>query len=70
LNRQVYSFGAMIQRFLGMNPWKRTLLGCQAYAGINLATRKRYFKGLSNLQPFAGAFQRNGNALDITSPGA
>jgi radical SAM superfamily enzyme YgiQ (UPF0313 family) len=55
LNRQVYSFGAMIKRFLGMNPWKRTLLGCQAYAGINLATRKRYFKGLSNLQPFAGA---------------
>jgi glucan phosphoethanolaminetransferase (alkaline phosphatase superfamily) len=55
LNRQVYSFDAMIKRFLGMNPWKRTLLGCQAYAGINLATRKRYFKGLSNLQPFAGA---------------
>ena len=43
LNRQVYSFGAMIKRFLGMSPWKRTLLGCQAYAGVNLATRKRYF---------------------------
>jgi radical SAM superfamily enzyme YgiQ (UPF0313 family) len=55
LNRQVYSFGAMIKRFLGMTPWKRTLLGCQAYAGVNLATRKRYFKGLSNPQPFAGA---------------
>ena len=55
LNRQIYSFGAMIKRFFGMSPWKRTLLGCQAYAGINLATRKRYFKGLSNQQPFAGA---------------
>ena len=55
LNRQVYSFGAMTKRFLGMTPWKRTLLGCQAYAGVNLATRKRYFKGLSNPQPFAGA---------------
>jgi hypothetical protein len=55
LNRQIYSFGAMIKRFFGMNPWKRILPGCQAYAGINLAARKRYFKGLSNLQPFAGA---------------
>jgi len=55
LNRQVYSFGAMTKRFFGMSPWKRTLLGCQVYAGINLATRKRYFKGLRNPQPFAGA---------------
>ena len=55
LNQQAYSFGAMMKRFLGMSPWKRTLLGCQVYAGINLATRKRYFKGLRNPQPFAGA---------------
>jgi len=55
LNRQTYSFGAMIKRFLGMSPWKRTLLGCQVYAGVNLSTRKRYFKGLRNPQPFAGA---------------
>jgi radical SAM superfamily enzyme YgiQ (UPF0313 family) len=54
LNRQTYSFGAMIKRFFGMSPWKRTLLGCQVYAGINLSTRKRYFKGLRNPQPFAG----------------
>jgi radical SAM superfamily enzyme YgiQ (UPF0313 family) len=53
-NRQAYSFGAIMKRFLGMSPWKRTLLGCQAYAGVNLATRKRYFKGLRNPQPFAG----------------
>jgi len=52
LNRQTYSLGAMMKRFLGMSPWKRTLLGCQAYAGVNLATRKRYFKGLKNSQPF------------------
>jgi radical SAM superfamily enzyme YgiQ (UPF0313 family) len=55
LNRQAYSFGAMIKRFFGMSPWKRTLLGCQVYAGVNLSTRKRYFKGLKNPQPFAGA---------------
>ena len=55
LNRQAYSFGAMMKRFLGMSPWKRTLLGCQLYAGVNLSTRKRYFKGLKNPQPFAGA---------------
>ena len=54
LNRQAYSFGAMTKRFLGMNPWKRTLLGCLAYAGVNLATRKRYLKSLRNPQPFAG----------------
>jgi len=43
-----------MRRFFGMSPWKRTFLGCQAYAGVNLATRKRYFKGLNNPQPFAG----------------
>jgi len=53
LNRHVYSFGAMTRRFFGMSPWKRTLLGCQCYAGVNLSTRKRYFKGLRNPQPFA-----------------
>ena len=52
LNRQAYSLGAMMKRFLGMSPWKRTLLGCQAYTGVNLATRHRYFKGLRNPQPF------------------
>ena len=55
LNRQAYSFGAMMKRFLGMSPWKRTLLGCQAYAGVNLSTRNRYLKGLRNPQPFAEA---------------
>jgi radical SAM superfamily enzyme YgiQ (UPF0313 family) len=52
LNRQAYSLGAMMKRFLGMSPWKRTLLGCQAYVGVNLATRNRYFRGLRNPQPF------------------
>ncbi len=54
LNRQAYSFSAMTKRFFGMSPWKRGLFGCQIYAGINLSTRKRYFKGLMNPQPFAG----------------
>jgi radical SAM superfamily enzyme YgiQ (UPF0313 family) len=60
LNRQAYSFGAIMKRFLGMSPWKRTLLGCQVYTGVNLSTRKRYFKGLKNPQPFAGAFNSIG----------
>ena len=60
LNRQAYSLSAMMKRFLGMSPWKRTLLGCQSYLGVNLATRKRYFKGLENLQPFAEAFNSMG----------
>jgi len=55
LNRHAYSFSAMTKRFFGMSPWKRTLFGCQVYAGLNLSTRKRYFKGLKNSQPFAGA---------------
>jgi radical SAM superfamily enzyme YgiQ (UPF0313 family) len=54
LNRQAYSFGAITKRFFGMSPWKRTLLGCSVYTGVNLSTRKRYFNGLKNLQPFAG----------------
>jgi len=60
LNRQAYSWGAMMKRFLGMTPWKRTLLGCQAFTGVNLSTRKRYFNGLKNPQPFAGASNSTG----------
>lgn len=60
LNRQAYSLSAMMKRFLGMSPRKRTLLGCQSYVGANLATRKRYFKGLENPQPFAGTFNSIG----------
>jgi len=56
LNKQTYSWGAMAKRFMGMTPWKRTLLGCQAYAGVNLSTRSRYFRGLRNPQPFSTAF--------------
>jgi radical SAM superfamily enzyme YgiQ (UPF0313 family) len=52
LNRQVYSFRAIIKRFFGMSPRKRTVLGCWAYAGFNLATRVRYLKGLNISQPF------------------
>ncbi len=55
LNRQAYSFGSMTKRFFGMSPWKRSLLGCEAFIGVNLSTRNRYFNGLKNPQPFAGA---------------
>ena len=55
LNRQAYSAGSIMKRFFGMTPWKRTMLGCMTYTGVNLSTRKRYFNGLRNPQPFAGA---------------
>jgi radical SAM superfamily enzyme YgiQ (UPF0313 family) len=56
LNSQCYSISAMTKRFFGMTPWKRSLLGCYLYSVVNLSTRKRYFKGMQNPQPFAGAF--------------
>jgi len=62
--------GAMIKRFLGLSPWKRMVLGCQAYAGVNLATRKRYFKGLSNLRPFARASNTTGTHQSLHPAGA
>ena len=71
LNRETYSWGAMIRRSFGMTPWKRTLLGCQVYTGFNLATRKRYLAGLSNPQPFAGLpdpMKRAGEAQSWTKP--
>jgi radical SAM superfamily enzyme YgiQ (UPF0313 family) len=52
LNRETYSLGAVMRRFFGMSPWKRTLVGSQVYAGFNLATRKRYLTGLGTPQPF------------------
>jgi radical SAM superfamily enzyme YgiQ (UPF0313 family) len=55
LNRQTYSPGSMTKRFFGMSPWKRTLRGCLMYAGINISTRNRYFRGLKKPQPFVGA---------------
>jgi radical SAM superfamily enzyme YgiQ (UPF0313 family) len=60
LTRQSYSPGSMIKRFLGMSPWKRTLRGCLMYAGINISTRNRYFKGLERPQPFVGAANLRG----------
>jgi len=54
LNRQVYSFGAILKRFFGMTPWKRNATGCRLVAGLNLALRKHYFKRLNERQAFAG----------------
>ena len=54
LNRQTYSLGSIIKRFFGINPLKRDPFGCLVYAGSNLATRKRYLRGLSIPQPFVG----------------
>jgi radical SAM superfamily enzyme YgiQ (UPF0313 family) len=55
LNRQVYSFGAIMRRFFSMGPLKRGAIGCRLIGGLNLALRKLYFKRLSAPQPFAGS---------------
>ena len=66
LNRQTYSYGSIVKRFFGMSPWKRNPLGCLVYAGSNLATRKRYFKGLNIPQPFVGTRDSKLNELLMT----
>ena len=38
LNRQVYTAGAILRRFLGMTPWRRTALGCSIFLGFNLTS--------------------------------
>ena len=55
LNRQVYTAGAILRRFLGMTPWRRTALGCSIFLGFNLATRQRYLHDLLRPQPLRGA---------------
>jgi len=52
LNRQTYSFGSIVKRFFGMSPWHRGRFGCSVYAGLNLATRARYLRGIQLPQPF------------------
>jgi radical SAM superfamily enzyme YgiQ (UPF0313 family) len=64
LNRKTYSYGSIIKRFFGINPWKRNPFGCLVYAGSNLATRKRYMRGLSIPQPFAGTPDLTKNNLE------
>jgi radical SAM superfamily enzyme YgiQ (UPF0313 family) len=54
LNLETYSLGAIIKRFFGMSPWKRTLLGSLIYAGLNISYRQRYYQGLKKPQPFVG----------------
>jgi len=63
LNHQTYSFGSIIKRFFGITPWKRTAIGCWTYAGVNLATRKRYFKELDIPQPFVGTLDSESTKL-------
>lgn len=55
VNREFYSLGSVARRFLGMSPWKRTVLGVQVFLGANLGTRKRYLKGLEIPQPLQAA---------------
>lgn len=52
LGKETYSWGAIAKRFFGMSPRKRTALGCLAYGGFSLATRRRYLKVLNVEQPF------------------
>jgi len=43
LGKHFYSRRAIIQRFFGIKPWKRSTANCQMYFGANLAFRKRYY---------------------------
>jgi radical SAM superfamily enzyme YgiQ (UPF0313 family) len=52
LNRQTYSVGSILKRFLGVSPIQRGAFGCSVYAGLNWATRQRYLKGVRIPQPF------------------
>ncbi len=54
VNREFFSLGAVARRFLGMSPWKRTMLGVQVFLGLNLGTRKRYLRSLDLPQPLRG----------------
>jgi hypothetical protein len=67
LNRQTYSFDAMLKRFFGISPWKRSLRGCLTYAGINLSYRYRYLKGLKKPQPFVGVANLEGTLKSFKS---
>lgn len=44
LKRSAYSTVSIIKRFFGISLKKRTSIGARIYLGLNLATRKRYFK--------------------------
>ena len=44
LKRSTYSTVSIIKRFFGMSLKKRTSIGARIYLGLNLATRKRYYK--------------------------
>jgi radical SAM superfamily enzyme YgiQ (UPF0313 family) len=49
LNRHAYSYSAIFRRFWGMSIPRRTPVGARLYAGVNLATRKRYLGNLDDL---------------------
>jgi radical SAM superfamily enzyme YgiQ (UPF0313 family) len=66
LNRQVYSAGGILRRFLGMTPWKRSALGCSIFLGFNLATRMRYLRDILAPQPLQGA-PPEGPAIPLAS---
>jgi radical SAM superfamily enzyme YgiQ (UPF0313 family) len=68
LNREVYSMSAIVKRFFGMTPWKRSAMGCQVYTGFNLATRKRYLKSLDIAQPFAGSSDQGEQPKVVGAP--
>jgi len=54
IERNVYSYTAIIKRFFGMSVWKRKLIGARLYAGFNLATRSRYLRNLKDMRPIDG----------------
>ncbi len=48
LGKYFYSRSAIIKRFFGIKPWKRSAANFQLYFGANLAFRKRYYSHFVN----------------------
>jgi radical SAM superfamily enzyme YgiQ (UPF0313 family) len=48
--KECYSLGSIINRFFGVSPWKRSVMGFSIFAGFNLAQRKRYHKDRTSFE--------------------
>jgi len=55
LNRVVYSLPGMARRLFGIPPWRRSAAGMGVCLAVNVATRRRYWKGFDVPQPFRGS---------------
>lgn len=52
IKKECYSLRSIIDRFFGVSPWRRSAIGFNIFAGLNLAQRKRYHKDRTSSRPF------------------